>query len=79
MQIVQTATDRTRTGTSEHAEYYVDEDKVILQGGQPKFIDTLRGTTQGKELIWFSNDDRLLVTGAPDKPGNTRITRKKGK
>ena len=26
-------------------------------------------TTEGKELIYFANDDRLLVTGEPDKPG----------
>src|SRR6202023_1218826 len=29
---------RTRTGTSEHAEYYADEQKVILQRGQPLLV-----------------------------------------
>jgi len=76
VQILQTATDRTRTGTSEHAEYYVDDDKVILEGGQPKFVDSLRGTTQGKQLIWYSNDDRLLVNGAVGQPAQSHLRRK---
>ena len=29
-------TDRQRVGNSEHAEYYTDEGKVILSGGEPK-------------------------------------------
>ena len=45
--------DRTRDATSEHAEYYVDDDKVILEGGQPRFVDSMRGTTQGEKLTWF--------------------------
>lgn len=77
VQIVQTAPDRTRTGTSEHAEYYVDQDKVVLEGGQPKFVDSMRGTTQGKQLIWFSNDDRLLVNGAVGQPAQSHLRRKK--
>jgi lipopolysaccharide export system protein LptA len=76
VQIVQTAVDRTRTGTSEHAEYYVDDDKVILEGGQPKFVDTVRGTTQGKQLIWYSKDDRLLVNGAVGQPAQSHLRRK---
>lgn len=76
VQIVQTAPDRTRTGTSEHAEYYVDEDKVVLEGGQPKFVDTVRGTTQGKQLIWYSDDDRLLVNGAVGQPAQSHLRRK---
>jgi len=76
VQILQTAPDRTRTGTSEHAEYYVDEDKVILEGGQPKFVDSLRGTTQGKQLIWYSKDDRLLVNGAVGQPAQSHLRRK---
>jgi len=67
VEIVQTAPGRVRNGTSEHAEYYPDEDKVILEGGKPQFVDSLRGTTQGEKLTWFSADDRLLVNGVPAK------------
>lgn len=77
VEIVQTAPGRVRNGTSEHAEYYVDEDKVILEGGSPQFIDSLRGNTRGEKLTWFSKDDRLLVNGVESKPVKTVIHRKK--
>ncbi|MDP8981817.1 MAG: LPS export ABC transporter periplasmic protein LptC [Acidobacteriota bacterium] len=76
VQIVQAAPKRTRTGTSEHAEYYVDEDKVILNGGQPLLVDSLKGRTRGEELIWFSLDDRLLVNGAEGQPAKSLLHRK---
>ncbi|MGA2214908.1 MAG: LptA/OstA family protein, partial [Bryobacteraceae bacterium] len=59
--------DRTRDAASDHAEYYVDEDKVILEGGQPRLIDSTRGTTRGEKLTWYSSDDRLLVDGVPQQ------------
>ncbi|HWB82992.1 MAG TPA: LPS export ABC transporter periplasmic protein LptC [Bryobacteraceae bacterium] len=75
--IVQTAPDRTRTGTSEHAEYYVRDQKVVLTGGVPRLIDSVEGTTQGANgLTYFANDDRLLVNGAPGQPATSRIRRK---
>jgi lipopolysaccharide export system protein LptA len=76
VQIVQTGPDRTRTGTSEHAEYYVDDDKVILQGGQPQLVDSKKGTTRGAQLTWFSKDDRLLVNGAEGQPAKSKLRRK---
>jgi len=77
VEIVQTAPGRVRNGTSEHAEYYVDEDKVILEGGSPLFVDSLRGTTRGEKLTWFSKDDRLLVNGVESKPVKTVMHKKK--
>jgi len=56
VQIVQAGPKRARTGTSEHAEYYVDDDKVILKGGQPLVIDSLKGHSRGEELTWFSRE-----------------------
>jgi lipopolysaccharide export system protein LptA len=76
VEIVQTAPSRVRNGASEHAEYYVDEDKVILEGGQPQFTDSLRGTTRGEKLTWFSKDDRLLVNGVENKPAKSVLKRK---
>jgi lipopolysaccharide export system protein LptA len=77
VQIVQAGIKRTRTGTSEHAEYYVDDDKVILKGGQPLLIDSLKGRTRGEELTWFSRDDRLLVNGVEGQPAKSLLNRKK--
>ena len=76
VKIVQSSPGRKRTGTSEHAEYYADESKVVLQNGQPQLVDTLRGTTKGKQLTWFSNNDRLLVDGAASLPTESNLRRK---
>jgi len=67
---------RTRTGTAEHAEYYADEQKVILQKGQPLLVDSVKGTTTGQQLTWWANNDRLLVDGAPGKPAQSTIRKK---
>jgi lipopolysaccharide export system protein LptA len=76
VQIHSAASGRMRDGTSEHAEYYVDEDKVLLSEGRPKFVDSLRGTTQGDKLTWYSKDDRLLVNGVEAAPVNSVLHRK---
>jgi lipopolysaccharide export system protein LptA len=79
VEVHETALDRTRDASSEHAEYYVDEDKVILEGGQPRFIDSTRGTTRGQKLTWYSSDDRLLVNGVPQQPVKSVLHRKTAK
>ncbi len=76
VQIVQAASDRTRTGVAEHAEYYVDDAKVVLEGGDPQLADSIKGTTRGLKLTWYSNDDRLLIDGTPGKPAKSKIRRK---
>lgn len=76
VQIVQSGPLRTKTGTSEHAEYYTDEDKIVLRGGDPTMNDNVRGNTRGTELIYFSDDDRLLVKGSDSKPAISHIRRK---
>ena len=75
--ILQTGVDRTRRGTADHAIYEVSEEKVTLMGGSPQFVDSLKGTTKGQKLTWFSNDDRLLVDGIPSKPAVSVIKKKK--
>jgi lipopolysaccharide export system protein LptA len=70
-------TKRTRTGTSEHGEYYADDQKVVLAEGQPLVIDSLKGRTAGKQLTWFANNDRLLVDGVDSKPAETTLHKKK--
>ena len=76
VQIVQTGPIRTRTGTSEHAEYYTDEDKIVLRGGDPTMNDNVRGNTRGTELTYYSDDDRLLVKGSDGKPAISHIRKK---
>jgi len=75
--ILQTAPGRTRTGTSEHGEYYAAEEKIILEKGQPKFVDSVKGKTEGEVLTYFSKDDRLLVNGVESRPSQSILRRKK--
>ena len=76
VQIHSPSPGRIRDGASEHVEYFVDDDKVVLTGGHPKFVDSLRGTTQGDKLTWFSKDDRLLVNGVEAEPAKSVLHRK---
>jgi len=72
----ETAADRTRDGWSEHAEYYVDQDKVILEGGDPHFTDSTKGSTRGDKLTWYSKDDRFEVQGKPQEPVKSLLHKK---
>ncbi len=76
VEIVQAATDRTRTGTSDHAEYYTDNERIVLSGGEPQMVDSRKGFTRGAELTYYVNDDRLLVSGSPKEPATGRLRRK---
>ncbi len=76
VKIVQSTPERQRTGTSEHAEYFTADGKVILQQGQPTLVDSVRGTTKGQQLTYFSNNDRLLVDGVESKPAVSNILRR---
>jgi lipopolysaccharide export system protein LptA len=67
--------ERTRTGSGEHAEYFVGEEKIVLRGGRAKLVDSVRGTTEGEQLTYFARNDRLLVEGADAQPAVTRLRR----
>ena len=76
VEIRQTAPGRTRTGTSEHAEYYTADQKILLRGGAPQLVDSVKGGTQGSDVTYYAGDDRVLVNGAPEQPAKSRIRRK---
>jgi hypothetical protein len=38
-------------------------------------VDSIRGTTRGAELTWFSKNDRLLVNGAEKDLAHSLIRR----
>jgi len=77
--ILQTAPDRTRAGTSQHATYELGESKVVLSGGTPVFTDSLQGTTRGQTITFFADNDRLIVDGAEKSPTESRLKRKQKK
>jgi lipopolysaccharide export system protein LptA len=80
VQITQVSREGTRIGTSEHAEYYTADQKVFLRDGRPKLVEhRVNGkdnTTEGVDLTYFANDDRLLVNGSRAQPGQSQIKRK---
>jgi lipopolysaccharide export system protein LptA len=83
VQIVQTIPGRTRTGTAEHSEYYTDDERVILRGGQPLLTESVAGNvarkTQAPELIYRVDDGSLQGNGADGNPVQSRSIRDKKK
>jgi lipopolysaccharide export system protein LptA len=73
VEIVQAAKGRQRVGTGEHAEYYTDDNRIVVSGGQPLLTDTLRGNTRGAKLTYFTDDERLIVDGTPQQPVQSRL------
>jgi lipopolysaccharide export system protein LptA len=53
-----------RRGFGERAQFYPSQNKVILEGDPARVINARRDTTQGSELTYYLNDDRLLVLGS---------------
>jgi lipopolysaccharide export system protein LptA len=68
--------NHTRKGSANHGEYYTKEDKVILTGGTPQIVDNIRGITKGKEITYYSGEDRLLVQGSLQRPAFSRMIKK---
>jgi lipopolysaccharide export system protein LptA len=70
------APGRTRTGTSEHCEYYTKLDKVVMNGGSPQMLDSYKGLTKGRQLTYFSDDDRMIVEGEKKDLAFTQMKKK---
>lgn len=68
--------NRTRTGTSEHCEYYTKEDKVVLNGGSPQMVDSYKGITKGRQLTYFSDDDHMIVEGENKQLAYTQMKKR---
>jgi lipopolysaccharide export system protein LptA len=74
--IDQEAKGRRRNGQSEHAEYYVEAERIVLEGGQPVVTDSAKGTTKGRKLTILSKEDRTIVEGESSAPAVTRLKKK---
>jgi lipopolysaccharide export system protein LptA len=66
--VTEASMGRTRTGTSQHCEYYPQQDKMIMNGGLAKMADSRKGTTAGEQLTFYSNTNRVIVEGSTKKP-----------
>lgn len=70
------AGNRKRSGAAEHGEYYTKEDKVVLNGGDPQIVDSIKGMTRGQQLTYFTDEDHLIVEGVNKKVAFTRMKKK---
>jgi lipopolysaccharide transport protein LptA len=70
------AGNRKRSGAAEHGEYYTREDKVVLNGGDPQIVDSIKGMTRGRQLTYFTDEDHLIVEGLSKKVAFTRMKKK---
>lgn len=73
VEILQKSPDRTRTGSAGLAEFYTEEQKIVLREDRPKLVDSKGSTTEGDELTYYANDDRLLVNGSAAQPARSYI------
>ncbi len=65
---------RKRTSTGEHAEYYADDGKVIIEGGKPELVDSTKSEkATGTQLTWYANDNNLIIFGSPAEPAQSTI------
>jgi lipopolysaccharide export system protein LptA len=61
-----------KLATSESAEFFQSEKKVILTGGMPRVLDSERGSTVGPRLTMFFGDGSITVAGNPETRVITR-------
>lgn len=76
VEVVRSEPGRTLTGTSEHAEYFASEQKIVLIKGDPTLVDSAHGSTKGRELTYWADNDKLLVNGVEKDPVKTLIRRR---
>lgn len=70
------ADHRQRVGNSEHAEYYTEEGKIVLSGGEPKLDDSKRGNAKGDKLTYYTDNNRLEIEGGPEKKAQSHMRKK---
>ncbi len=68
---------RTRDAWAEHAEFYPSDERIDLTGGEPKVIDSVRGTTQAAHITYYSRQDRLIVDNSGRGPATSRVKQQK--
>lgn len=66
-----------RSSSSEHAEYFADEGKVVIEGGKPELVDSAKNQkSTGRQLTWWANDDTFIVKGDEAEPAQNAIRKK---
>ena len=76
VEIVDSTPRRKRTGTGFQAEYFTENEHIILHGNLALLVDSITGTTTGKDLIYTTADDKLEVKKPPEKQTKAHLKRK---
>jgi lipopolysaccharide export system protein LptA len=74
--ILQRTPERTVHGEAERGDYYLDDEKMVLSGGNPVLADSKKGTARGAVLTWMARQDRLIVDNTGSGPAVSRTQRK---
>ncbi len=63
-------TGKDREAQGHRAVHYPSQEKVVLTGDPAQVTETLRGKVTGRQLTFFTGDDRLLIEdpSTPEKP-----------
>jgi lipopolysaccharide export system protein LptA len=77
VRIVDRSPVRTITGNSEHAEYYLDDEHMVLTRGNPVVEDSRRGVSRGAVITWYARQDSMTVDNSGAGPAVSRINNKK--
>jgi len=77
VKIAERSPERTRDGSCEHAEYYLADERMVMNGGNPVMTDSKRGTTRGAEIVYYSRQDKLTVDNEGGGPAVSRLKSKK--
>ena len=72
------APQRRRVGRGERAHYFLDEERIVLRGGNPSVEDERKGITRGAVITWFGRQDRMVVDNEGSGPAVSRIKQKGG-
>jgi lipopolysaccharide export system protein LptA len=76
VRVEQTTPSRKRTGEADHAEHYAGEGKTVLTGGTPVFTDSVKGTTRGRRITYFTEGERFEVEGEDQRPVESKMLRR---
>lgn len=74
--ILEEARGRKRTGRGERAEYFPEEERIVLSGGNPSVEDAIRGITRGAVITWYGRQDRMIVDNEGRGPAVSRVKQK---
>ena len=71
--VVEKGPKASKTGSSEHGEYYPGEERMVLTGGNPLVTDKRRGTSRSSIITWLLREDRLMMDNTGSGPAVSRI------